>query len=286
MAPRDFVLLMLVCFVWATNFVVTKLAVTVLHAPPLFLSALRFFVVFLAVSPWLLPWPRPRWRIALVGVMMGAGGFGLVSVGLLYATPSSAAVVGQLGVPITALLSVAMLGEKVGWQRGLGIALAFAGAVVVMYDPRGFALSFGLIFVLASACTSSFGIVLMKKMSNVGPLQFQAWTGLASALPLAAASLALESGQVEAVVNGGWRLVGVVLYVSLVVSLVAHSLFFRLVQKYEASLISTLTLMCPLMAIGLGVMLTGDRIDTRMIAGTAVVLAGVGLILAPRPKRV
>ena len=110
MAPRDFVLLMLVCLVWATNFVVTKLAVTVLHMPPLFLSALRFLIVFIAVSPWLLPWPRPRWRIVLVGVMMGAGGFGLVSVGLLYATPSSAAVVGQLGVPITALLSVAMLG--------------------------------------------------------------------------------------------------------------------------------------------------------------------------------
>lgn len=285
MAPRDFVLLMLVCLVWATNFVVTKLAVTVLHMPPLFLSALRFLIVFIAVSPWLLPWPRPRWRIVLVGVMMGAGGFGLVSVGLLYATPSSAAVVGQLGVPITALLSVAMLGEKVGWQRGFGIALAFAGAVVVMYDPRGFALSVGLIFVVASACTSSFGIVLMKKMSNVGPLQFQAWTGLASALPLAAASLALESGQVAAVMNGGWRLAAVVLYVALVVSLVAHSLFFRLVQKYEASLISTLTLMCPLMAVGLGVLLTGDRIDTRMIVGTAVVLAGVGLILAVPRRR-
>ena len=61
------------------------------------------------------------------------------------------------------------------------------------------------------------------------------------------------------------------------------SIFFRLVQKYEANLISTLTLMCPLMGIGLGVLVTGDRFDMRMMIGTAVVLTGVAVILtAPR----
>jgi len=74
-----------------------------------------------------------------------------------------------------------------------------------------------------------------------------------------------------------------VLYAALAVSLLGHSLFFRLVQKYEANMISTLTLMCPLMAIGLGVVLLGDHFDARMMAGTAIVLVGVLLILvAPK----
>jgi O-acetylserine/cysteine efflux transporter len=283
MLARDFAVLMLVCFVWATNFVVTKLVLVQLDVPPLAFSALRFLLVFLVAAPWLLPWPRPHWRIVLVGVLMGAGGFGLVSVGLMNATPSGAAVVIQLGVPITALLSVAMLGERIGWRRGLGIAFAFVGAITVMYDPQGFAVSIGLLFVLASAIASSFGMVMMKKTTNVEPMQFQAWVGLASCLPLALGSMALETNQAERVIAADWPFLIALFYTALAVSLFGHSLFFRLVQKYEANLISTLTLMCPLMAIGLGVVVTGDRFDLRMILGTAVVLVGVALILlAPR----
>ena len=43
-------------------------------------------------------------------------------------------------------------------------------------------------------------------------------------------------------------------------------------------------LLFPLLLIGLGVLITGDRFDLRMIAGTAVVLAGVAIILIA-PKR-
>lgn len=285
MAPRDFALLMIVCLIWATNFIVTKLVLAGLDVPPLAFSALRFLIVFLVAVPWLLPWPRPHWRIVVVGLLMGAGGFGLVSVGLMTATPSSAAVVVQLGVPITALMSVVMLGERIGLRRGLGIAIAFAGAITVMYDPGGFAISIGLAFVLGSAVASSFGMVMMKKTTNVEPLQFQAWVGLASFLPLALASAVLETDQIARTAAGGWPFLVALVYSAVAVSLIGHSLFFRLVQSYEANLISTLTLMCPLMAIGMGVAITGDRFDLRMALGTLVVLFGVLLILKPAPKR-
>lgn len=284
MLVRDFILLMGVCLIWATNFVVTKLVLVHLDIPPLLFSSLRFALVLLVALPWLLPWPRPHWRIVVVGLMMGAGGFGLVSIGLMTATPSSAAVVTQLGVPLTALLSVFMLGEKIGLRRGIGIALAFSGAVIVMYDPKGFSLSFGLLFVLGSAFASAFGVVLLKKTENVAPLQFQAWVGLASSIPLGLASMTLETGQVDRALAAGWPFLAALAYTAIAVSLLGHSLFFKLVMKYEANLISTLTLMCPLMGIGLGVLVTGDPFDLRMIAGTAVVLAGVAIILVA-PKR-
>ena len=286
MLPRDFALLIFVCLTWASNFIISKVALTELHIPPLFFSAVRFGLVLLVTLPWLLPMPRPRWRMLAVGLLMGAGGFGLVSIGLMTASPSSAAVVTQLGVPITALLSVFMLGERINWRRGIGITLAFSGAMAVMWDPNGLTLSFGLIFVLASAFASALGIVLVKQLGSVRPLQFQAWVGLSSALPLGLASALLETGQVTAARDAGWWFVATIVYAALAVSLAGHSLFFRLVQKYEANLISTLTLMCPLMAIGLGVVLLGDRFDWRMAAGTAVVLAGVLMIvITPRRHR-
>jgi O-acetylserine/cysteine efflux transporter len=286
MLPRDFALLLVICLVWASNFIIAKLVLADLHIPPLFFSAVRLGVVLLAVCPWLFPVPRPVWRMIVVGLLMGAGSFGLMTVGLMTATPSSAAVVVQLGVPITTLLSVAVLGERIGWQRGLGIALTFVGAIAVMWDPAGFTLSLGLLFIVGNAFSTSLGAVMIKQMEGVRPLQFQAWVGLASAIPLAVLSALLEHDQMRLGLAGGWAFAAAVAYTGLAVSVFGHTLYFVLIRKYEANLIAALTLMCPLMAIGLGVLITGDHFDLRMGLGTMVVLAGVlTIFLGPRPAR-
>lgn len=285
MALRDFGVLVLVCLLWASNNIVSKYAVSHLGAPPLFYAALRFGVVALAVFPWLFPMPRPRWRLIVVALLMGGGNFALLFVGLKTATPSAAAVVSQLGVPITTLLSVMMLGERIRWRRALGIGLTLAGALAVMWDPHGFALSPGLMFVVGSAFTGSLGAVMMKQMEGVKPLQFQAWVGLASFVPLLALSAIFEPEQVRAGVDAGWPFLAAVVYSGLVVSVGAHTLYYALVQRYEANLISPLTLMTPLATIALGVALLGDPFGPRMAIGTAVALAGV-LIIALRPNQV
>src|ERR1700760_4205967 len=127
MSLRDFGLLTLVCLVWASNNIVSKYVVSHLGLPPLFYAALRFAVVAVVTLPWLLPMPRPRWRLLAVALLMGGGNFALIFIGLKYATPSSVGVVSQLAVPITPLLSVLMLGETIRWRRAFGIALTFAG---------------------------------------------------------------------------------------------------------------------------------------------------------------
>jgi drug/metabolite transporter (DMT)-like permease len=285
MSFRDFGLLVLVCLIWASNNIVSKYAVGPLASPPLFYAAARFLVVALATLPWLFPAPRPRWRLIVVALLMGGGNFALLFIGLKTATPSAAAVVGQLGVPITTVLSVVMLGERIRWRRAVGIGLTLAGALAVMWSPRGLSLSTGLLFVVGSAFTGSLGAVMMKQMEGVKPLQFQAWVGLASFAPLALLSAWLEPGQMQAGIAAGWPLLAAVLYSGLVVSVGAHTLYYLLIQRYEANLISPLTLMTPLATIGLGVALLHDPFGPRMAIGTAVALAGV-LIIALRRNQV
>lgn len=285
MALRDFGLLVLVCLVWASNNIVSKFAVSELASPPLFYAAVRFAVVALATFPWLFPAPRPRWRLIAVALLMGGGNFALLFIGLKTSTPSAAAVVGQLGVPITTLLSVLMLGERVRWRRALGIALTLGGALLVIWNPRGLTISTGLLFVVGSAFTGSLGAVMMKQMGGVKPLQFQAWVGLASFVPLAALSALLEPGQVQAGMRAGWPFLAAALYSGLVVSVGAHTAYYFLIQRYEANLISPLTLMTPLATIGMGVALLHDPFGPRMAIGTTVALAGV-LIIALRRNQV
>jgi len=285
MSIRDFALLALVCLVWASNNIVSKFVVGALGVPPLFYAACRFLVVAVVVSPWLWPPPRPLWRLIVIALLMGGGNFAFVFLGLQTATPSAVAVVGQLGVPITTLLSVMMLGERIRWRRGLGIALTFAGAMLVMFDPHRFSISLGLTYTLISAALSSLGAVMMKQMEGVKPLQFQAWVGFASLWPLAALSLVLEPGQLSAGLHAGWPYLAAVLFSGLVVSVAGHTCYYWLIQRYEANLISPLTLMTPLGTIALGVAITHDPFGPRMMLGSAVALAGV-LIIALRPNQV
>lgn len=285
MSLRDLALLIIICLVWGLSNVVSKIVVGDWGIPPLFYTALRFAVVLAVTFPWLLPAPRPIWRILAIGLMMGGANFALLFMGLQTASPSAAAIVLQLGVPITTLLSVFMLGERIHWRRALGIALTLAGALTVIWNPQGVELSVGLWLIAGATVVGSLGGILMKQMEGVAPLRFQAWVALASLVPMALGTLLFEQNQWPSAVAAGWPFVGAVAFTALIVSVVGHTAFYGLIQRYEANLIAPLTLMAPLATIAFGVLITHDHFDLRMAIGAALALTGV-LIVALRRNHV
>lgn len=280
---RDFLLLVFVCVIWAFNNVLSKIIVDNWAIPPLFYAALRFAVVAVVMLPWLLPVPRPLWRVIAIGLCLGGGSFSLLFMGLRTASPSEAAIIVQLGVPFTLLLSILLLGERIHWRRGLGIALTLAGVLVMTWHPGGFSLSTGMWLIAASAFAGAAGAVLMKQTEGITPFRFQAWVGLVSVLCLSLATAAFETGQWSASVAVGWPFLLAVLFTALVVSIGAHSIYYHLIARYEANLLAPLTLMTPLGTIALGVMITNDHFDLKMGIGAALAMAGV-LIVALRRK--
>src|SRR5436190_1111425 len=278
MTVRDFALMVAACLAWALNTIVSKLIVSDYAVAPMFYAAARYSVVTLAASPWLFPAPRPVWRMLLIGLLMGGGAFSLFFLGLKTSSPSAAAIVGQLGLPVTTVLSVLMLGEKIHLPRGIAIGLSFLGVLIVIWNPQGMAASTGLLFIAAGAVASSLAAVLMKQFEGARPLQFQAWVGLSSAVPMIVLSALFEPGAVDGAIHAGWPFVAAVLFSGLVVSVVGHTVYYGLIQRYEANLIAPLTLMTPLFTIALGVGLTGDAFGWRMAIGTMVALSGVLII--------
>ena len=183
MAFRDFLLLFAVCLVWGLNIVLTRWVVADIGVPPLFFAAVRFAGVALFLIPFLRPKPADLKMLFVIALLIGSVNFALLFMGLQNAEASAAAVTGQLGVPISTLMSMAFLGETIGWRRGLGIMLAFAGVVLIAVDPGSFGVSVGLLYIVASAVIGSAGGILMKQMKPVSGLQLQAWVGLFSFLP-------------------------------------------------------------------------------------------------------
>jgi O-acetylserine/cysteine efflux transporter len=274
--------MLLVCLLWALNNIMSKVLISDMAIPPLFYAACRFAVVTAATFPFLFPMPRPRWRIVVVALLMGGGNFTIFFVGLKLSTPSSAAVVLQLGLPMTTLLSMLILHERIRWRRGLGIVLTFAGALTVMWDPRGLTISTGLLLVAAAAALGSLGAVLMKQLEGVKPWTYQAWVGFCSIFPLIGLTAWLEPGQVQAGLDAGWPYLAAVLFSGVVVSLGAHTVYYILMQRYEANLIAALTLLTPLTTIALGVAILHDPFGWRMAVGAALALAGVLTIVLRR----
>ncbi|MEM6947391.1 MAG: DMT family transporter [Pseudomonadota bacterium] len=284
MTLRDFSLLFLVCIVWGLNIVVTRWVVADAGVPPIFFAALRFFGIALVLVWALRPIPRQFGRLFAIAMCIGGAHFAFLFLGLARAEASSVAVVGQLGVPISTLMSMAFLGETVGWRRGLGIILAFAGSLIIAVDPATFSLSIGLIYVVVSAFVGSAGGILMKQIAPMSALRLQGWVGALSFLPLFALSGVIETGQWAAYAGGGigvWAATG---FAVLGVSIFGHGAFYSLIKKYDVSLLSPLTLMTPLWGVIFGVALLGEAASLKLLIGGAISLGGV-LVIAMRPNK-
>jgi O-acetylserine/cysteine efflux transporter len=281
MPARDFALLVAVCLMWAGSNVVSKIVISHYGAPPLFYAAARFALVALITLPWLLPAPRPLGRLLLIALLMGAASFALVFLGLRTTSPSTVAIVSQLGLPISIALSALLLGERIPPRRAFGMSLTLGGVVVVLWNPTGFAVGAGLLFVVGSAAAGSLGAVLMKRMENVSPLRFQAWVGFSAVWPLAALSAGMEHGQGAVLANAFWPFMAAVVFSGLVVSVIAHTTYYGLIQRHEVNLLQPLMLLTPLANIALGVTITHDAFDARMALGAALALVGVLVVAVP-----
>ncbi len=279
MSVRDFILLAMVCFVWGLNLVVTRWVIADAGVPPIFYAGLRFAGIALVLCWFLRPIPKNLGMLFLISMGIGAVHFALLFMGLANAEASAVSVVGQLGVPFSTLMSMVFLGEVVGWRRGVGIMMAFAGAVLIAVNPDNFAFSYGLLYIVAAAVVGSAGGIMMKKMPPISALQMQAWVGLFSFAPLFALSGLTETGGWAAFASGGVWVWAATVFAVLGVSVFGHGAFYNLLKKYDISLISPLTLMVPVWGVVLSVILLNEQLSLQLVLGAAISLGGVFVIV-------
>jgi O-acetylserine/cysteine efflux transporter len=265
--------------IWGFNIVAVKLSAD--RFPPVFLTFLRFLIVALAVWPWLrVRRGEMRWLLT-AATCSGGLQFALMYSGVsLSASMSSVAIGGQLGVPFATLLSVMLLGEHIHWRRWVGIGMAFAGVVIVGYSPGVIASWPGFLLVVIAAFIGAVGLVAIKRVRELEPLELQAWLAWGSVPLLLPLSLLLEDGQFASLRNAdavGW---GALLYSAVFASLVAHTAYFALIRRYPVSSVAPITVLTPLFSVMFSVLFLGDVLDARMILGGLLTLAGVAVILA------
>src|SRR5687767_10712538 len=177
LAGRDLALLIGMNLIWGLNLIASKVGVG--EFPPIFFTSLRFGSLALFLVPMLKVHRGQMVNLFAAVLLTGPAAFALLFAGIFLAEDAATvAVASQMGVPFSTLMSVMFLGETIRWRRILGIALAFGGIVIISFDPRVLAYWEGLALVVASSFVSALGLIFLKRLNGIRPLELQAWVGL------------------------------------------------------------------------------------------------------------
>lgn len=285
MKPPHIALMLLICAIWGYNFVASKIAVG--QFPPVFFTGMRFIGLGLLMAPWL-KWQKGQMHLVLpAALLMGTLHFALMFNGIALADDVSVvAVVVQLGVPISTLMAWAMLGEKVRWKRGLGIALAFAGTMIISFDPKVVGYMGAILYCLGSVFAMSYGQIFIRRISGVDTFTMQAWVGAISGPSLLLISFIFERGQLPSMVEANWMHWGTLAYAIIGVSLIGHGGAYYLLRKYPVSIVNPGFTLAPILGIVFGIVFLDERLSERVLFGAAVTIVGVLIVTLREAKAV
>ncbi|WP_425409550.1 DMT family transporter [Hyphococcus sp.] len=289
MSLREVGAFLMMCFVWGFHFVVIKTIVG--EVPPMFYAAVRMGLVAILMSPFL------RWRsgempkIFLGGLCLGVFNYALMFSGVKLAPASAAAIALELHVPFATILAVIFLGDRPGWRRILGIAIAFVGVALIATAGETSAdpdtrIGLGVGLVAAAAFSEAMGAVTVKRSSGFTPYQLLAWFSVIGTVGLSVMTAIFETGQAAAYEAVDKRLFfGAIIYSAVAASIIGHATYYWLLQRLPVSVVAPSVLLTTIIAVFFSVLLLGDPFGPRMAVGGLMTLAGVGFVLLRNAKK-
>lgn len=224
---------------------------------------------------------RQLGALLLVGALLLAGGNGLVTAGERHVPAGlSALLVGS--VPLWIVVLRALLGEPPPRGAVAGVLVGFCGVAVLLLpgDRPGHATMAGLLTVLVAALLWAVGSVTGRRVHGL-PDAFAAtgWQMLLGGMVLLA--IAVASGELHGFDPGAVTLRSLAGWAFLVGpgSLLAFSAYVWLLRNAPLGLVATYAFVNPVVAVVLGALILGEPIDATIVAGAAIVVASVALVI-------
>ena len=290
LARRDVVLLVAVALIWGFNFVPIRWALDVV--PPFALAAIRFFF---AAVPMVFFVPRPtiplRW-IALYGLLIGVGQFGLLFLSIqLGMAAGLASLLAQLQVFATIGLSALLLHDRTTPGQLAGATVAGVGMALLVLDKlaggaTGSLLS--LILILASAGLWAVANVVAKHIGREyepGGFSLVVWSSLFSPLPLAAISFVGEGGTagLASVLTAGPLVWASIAFIVIGATLFGFAIWNRMLQRYTAATVTPFALIVPVCGLASAYVLLRESLSVLELAGAVLILLGLAVAVVRWP---
>ena len=289
MKSKTWLALFTLYIVWGSTYLAIMFAVQTI--PPFISAGIRFLISGIILLVWrrLAKDPRPtriQWRsAAIVGMLLLVGGNGLLSWSE-QRIPSGVAALLIGTVPLWLVLIEALRpgGTKPTWQSILGLAIGFAG-IVVLIGPaefsggRGQFDMLGILVCLLAAFFWSFGSIYGRSADLPNSAL------MSTGMEMLVGGIGLF---VLATLTGEWRSFSVaaisskslygLTYLIMVGSLAGFVSYAWLLRNAPVSLVATYAYVNPLVAILLGSMLASESLTPRIIIAAVVIIGSVVLI--------
>jgi len=189
---------------------------------------------------------------------------------------ATAATVMFMSPIILTILSIPLLGEKVGRRRWIGITIGFAGALVVM-RPGSEGLQISVLVVLAAAFTNALYQVFTRKLgTGDSPMTSLFYTGVIGAL----VTTTVVPFYWQPVATYDWFL----FVFAGIAGGIAHLCLIRALRNAPASVVAPFSYSSLLWATLYGFLLFGNTPDGWTLCGAALIV-GSGLYIFHREQR-
>lgn len=287
MTASDWALLALLSIVWGGSFLFVGVAVREL--PPLTIVALRVVTAASALLLTLrlmgvdLPRTRQVWAAFLgMSILNNVIPFTLIVWGQSHIASGLASILNATTPLFTVIVAHYLTDdERLTGQRFAGVIVGFAG-VAVMIGAAAFASLDASILaqlaVLGAALSYGFSGVFGRRFKTMGipPLATAAGQVTVSSAILLPAALIVDRPWTLAMPSTG-AIVSLAA-LGLVSTAFAYLIFFRLLARAGATNVGLVTFLIPVSAILLGVLVLGETLAVRHVAGMALISAGLVLI--------
>lgn len=276
MSLKDSLLALLVAFLWGAQ--VTAVKIGGAELPPVLMVAMRYAIMALCLLPLLRRCRREHWLpMTVVASVTATLHFGLLYCGIARVDASVSAIVYQLVTPLTLVLGCVLLGDTLKLKTLCGIALAFAGVLLLLFEPGAEASFAGMLLVALGALAFALGSVLSKRLGPFDPLALTAWSALIAAPQLLLWSFVQEGEQWGRVWSASQHAWWAVLYTALSGGLLGFALWFWLLGRNSLEQLSPYLLLVPLFAIAVSQIVLDEGLGLRLLLGAALTLLGVAL---------
>jgi drug/metabolite transporter (DMT)-like permease len=282
-------LFLLLYLIWGSTYVVIKIALP--YIGPFTLAGARAVLAATALGGLALAlgraFPRARSTHALaaqVGLLNMAGLAGLMTLGLTVVGAGETALLIYTQPLQVAALSALLFGERLAARQVAGLLLGFGGMAVVVLprlQPGAAPVWWAYGVLLLGAACWALSTVLFRQQQQPDPrlagpdvLWMTALQAGYGAPVLLLAGLALDGWRVQVTFDLIWSLA----FTGFLASGLANLLWFFLLTKRTATVVSTYVFLVPAFAVAFGVLVLGEALTLNLLGGGLLTLTGIMLV--------
>ena len=274
-------LLISVSIMWATSFPIIKIALESLSAGHLtllrhVLASLSFLLLMLVKQNRLLP-PKKD-----IPIFMGLGLLGYtiyhttLNFGEINVSAGTASLIIASAPAFSTIIAYFLLKDKLRALAWLGVLVSFVGVtLIILGENNSFSINGYALLVLLAALSSSFYTVLQKPLfTRYSAIEVTAYATWAGTIPM----FLFSSGLFTALQDVNFSSIAAVIYLGVVPSAIAYTLFAYAVANAKVSRVSSFMYLIPVLSLLFSWLLLSEVPSLISLVGGAIAITGIILV--------